>query len=337
MIRVAINGFGRIGRLAFREMITGTDFDIIAINDLSNAEELAHLVKYDTLHRSFHEDAITFEEDNIVVAGKKKIKVFAEKDPSNLPWKDLNIDLVLECTGKFTKVEDANMHIVAGAKKVLISAPGKGELKTVVYGVNENILDGTETIVSASSCTTNCLAPVLKVINDNFGIEKGFMSTIHAFTNDQVTLDISHKKGIYARRGRAASQNIIPASTGAASSIGLVIPELKGRMDGAAYRVPIADGSLVDVTLELRKDAAIEDINNAFINNQSDALKFTKDPIVSSDIIGKRYGGLVDGLLTNVLEVDGKKLYKIVAWYDNELGYTAQMLRVAKCMFKNVN
>ena len=337
MIRVAINGFGRIGRIAFREMITGTDFDIVAINDLSNAEELAHLVKYDTIHRTFHEDAITFEDDTIVVAGRKKIKVFAEKDPVNLPWKDLNIDLVLECTGVFTKEEGARKHIEAGAKKVLISAPGKGEMKTVVYGVNEDILDGSEKIVSAASCTTNCLAPVLKVIQDNFGIEKGFMTTVHAFTNDQVTLDISHKKGIYARRGRAASQNIIPASTGAASSIGLVIPELKGRMDGNAYRVPIPDGSLVDVTLDLKKDVTIEDINNAFKNNQSDALRYTEDPVVSSDIIGKRYGGVVDGLLTNLVEVDGKKLYKIVAWYDNELGYTAQMLRVAKCMFKNVN
>lgn len=335
MIRVAINGFGRIGRIAFREIITGTDFDIIAINDLSNAEELAHLVKYDTIHRTFHEDAISFDDENIVIAGKKKIKVFAEEDPSKLPWKELNIDLVLECTGVFTKLEGARKHIEAGAKKVLISAAGKGEMKTVVYGVNENILDGTEEVVSSSSCTTNCLAPVLKVINDNFGIEKGFMTTVHAFTNDQVTLDISHEKGIYARRGRAASQNIIPSSTGAASSIGVVIPELNGRMDGAAYRVPIPDGSLIDVTLELKNNVSVEQINEAFEKNQSVALKFTKDPVVSSDVIGKRYGALVDGLLTKDIEVDGKKLYKVVAWYDNELGYTVQMLRVAKEMFKN--
>lgn len=335
MIRVAINGFGRIGRIAFREMITGVDFDIVAVNDLSNAEELAHLVKYDTVHRSFHEEAISYENDQIVVAGKKRIKVFAEKDPVNLPWKELNIDLVLECTGVFTKLEDAKKHILAGAKKVLISAPGKGEMKTIVYGVNESSLDGTEEIVSASSCTTNCLAPLLKIINDNFGIEKGFMTTVHAFTNDQVTLDISHKKGIFARRGRAASQNIIPASTGAASSIGLVIPDLKGKMDGVAYRVPVPDGSLVDVTLELIKDTTTEEINRVFENNQNEAIRITKDPVVSSDIIGKRIGGLVDGLLTNLVEVDGRKLYKIVAWYDNELGYTSQMLRTAKCMFKN--
>ena len=335
MIRVAINGFGRIGRIAFREIITGRDFDIVAINDLSNAEELCHLLKYDTIHRSFHEDAITFEGNEIIVAGKKRIKVYAEKDPVNLPWKELNIDLVLDCTGVFKKYDDAYKHIEAGAKKVLLSYPGKGEMKTIVYGVNENILDGNEEIVSASSCTTNCLAPILNVMHKTFGIEKGFMTTVHAITNDQVTLDITHKKGIMARRGRAASQNIIPTSTGAASSIGLVIPELNGRLDGISYRVPVPDGSLVDVTLELKKDATIEMINEAFKNNQNEAIKFTMDPIVSSDIIGKRIGGLVDGLLTNVVEVDGKKLFKIVGWYDNELGYTCQMLRTAKCMFKN--
>lgn len=335
MIRVAINGFGRIGRIAFREMITGTEFDIVAINDLSNAEELSHLIKYDTIHRSFHEEEIDFEDDTIIISGKKRIKVFAESDPVKLPWKDLNIDLVLECTGAYTKLEGAKKHIEAGAKKVLISAPGKGEMKTIVYGVNESILDGTEEVVSSSSCTTNCLAPVLKIINDNFGINKGFMTTVHAFTNDQVTLDISHKKGIYARRGRAASQNIIPASTGAATSIGSVIPELKGKMEGIAYRVPVPDGSLVDITLDLNKDTTATEINETFKNNQSKALKYTENPIVSSDVIGKRSGALVDGLLTNVVEVDGKKMYKIVAWYDNELGYTAQMLRVAKAMFKN--
>lgn len=334
MIRVAINGFGRIGRIAFREIITDRIFDIVAINDLSNAEELCHLVKYDTIHRAFHEDAITYENDEIIVAGKKHIKVFAEKDPSNLPWRELNVDLVLDCTGKFKTVEDAHKHIEAGAKKVLLSYPGKGDMKTIVYGVNENTLDGNEEIVSASSCTTNCLAPILNVINNNFGIEKGFMTTVHAITNDQVTLDITHSKGIYARRGRASSQNIIPTSTGAASSIGLVIPDLKGKMDGISYRVPVPDGSLIDVVLELKKDTTINEINEVFKNNQSDALKYTIDPVVSSDVIGKRYGGLVDGLLTNQVEVNGKKLFKIVGWYDNELGYTAQMLRTARCMFK---
>ena len=334
MIRIAINGFGRIGRIAFREIVTSNDFDIVAINDLSTAEELSHLIKYDTIHRSFHEDAITYKDNKIIIANQKEIPVFAEKDPVNLPWRSLNVDLVLECTGAFTKLEDANKHILAGAKKVLISAPGKGDMKTIVYGVNEQNLNGSEQIVSASSCTTNCLAPLLKIISDYFGIEKGFMTTVHAFTNDQVTLDIAHKKGIYARRGRAASQNIIPASTGAAASIGLVIPELQGKLDGGAYRVPVSDGSLVEVVLDLINNATPDMINNAIYQKQSMAIKITKDPIVSSDVIGKPYGSLVDSLLTKEIEVNGRKLYKIVAWYDNEYGYTCQMLRVAKCMFK---
>ena len=334
MIRVAINGFGRIGRIAFREMITSSDFDIIAINSTKDAGELAYLLKYDTVHRTFHENEIEGIDNDLVIANKKHIKVFTERDPENLPWKELNIDLVLECTGLFTKQEDARKHINAGAKKVLISAPGKGDMKTIVYGVNNNILDGTEEIVSASSCTTNCLAPVLKVLNDNFGIEKGFMTTVHAFTSDQNALDGTHKKGMYSRRGRSASENIVPASTGAASSIGLVIPELNGKMDGMALRVPVPDGSIIDVTIELKKDTTKEEINEVFKNNQNDTIKITSDPIVSSDIIGKRCGALVDTLLTNEIIVDGKKLYKVVAWYDNELGYTAQMLRTARAMFK---
>ena len=337
MIRVAINGFGRIGRLAFREFLTSTDFDLVAINSTKSSEELAYLAKYDTVHRSFHESEISFDEENIIIANKKKIRVFIEKDPINLPWKDLNIDLVLECTGLFTKLEDASKHIEAGAKKVLISAPGKGDMKTIVYGVNDDILDGSEKIVSAASCTTNCLAPVLKVINDNFGIEKGFMTTVHAYTSDQNSLDGTHKKGITSRRGRAAAENIVPTSTGAASAIGLVIPGLNGKLDGIALRVPVSDGSLIDVTLELKKETNIEEINQTFINNQNDVIKVTNDPIVSSDIIGKGIGALVDLKLTNTVEVENKKLYKIIAWYDNEYGYTIQMLRTAKSMFKNVN
>ena len=334
MIKVAINGFGRIGRLAFRQIVTQTDFDIVAINDLTSAEDLAYLVKYDTVHRTFHEDEITFEGDEIVVAHQKRIKVFSEMDPANLPWGELGVDLVLECTGKFTKLEDAKKHIEAGAKKVLISAPGKGDMKTIVYNVNHNDLTSEDIIVSAASCTTNCLAPVLKVINDNLGIKKGFMTTVHAYTNDQATLDIAHKKGIKARRGRACGQNIVPASTGAASAIGLVIPDLLNKMDGLAFRVPVADGSLIDVTLELKKNTSVEEINKLLMDNQDETLKFTMDPIVSSDIIGKKYGALVDGLSTNIVENDGSQLVKIVAWYDNEYGYTAQMLRTAKKMFE---
>ncbi len=334
MIKVAINGFGRIGRLAFRQIVTQTDFDIVAINDLTSAEDLAYLVKYDTVHRTFHEDEITFEGDEIVVAHQKRIKVFSEMDPANLPWGELGVDLVLECTGKFTKLEDAKKHIEAGAKKVLISAPGKGDMKTIVYNVNHNDLTSEDIIVSAASCTTNCLAPVLKVINDNLGIKKGFMTTVHAYTNDQATLDIAHKKGIKARRGRACGQNIVPASTGAASAIGLVIPDLLNKMNGLAFRVPVADGSLIDVTLELKKNTSVEEVNKLLMDNQDETLKFTMDPIVSSDIIGKKYGALVDGLSTNIVENDGSQLVKIVAWYDNEYGYTAQMLRTAKKMFE---
>lgn len=331
MIRVAINGFGRIGRLAFRRIITTTDFDIIAINDLGKASDLAYLAKYDTTHRSFHEDLIKAEEDEIIVNNIKRIKVFNETDPSKLPWKDLNIDLVLECTGKFTKREDAYKHIEAGAKKVIISAPSKSDdVKTIVYGVNDSILDGTELIVSAASCTTNCLAPIAKVLNDNIGIECGYMSTIHAYTNDQVTLDVAHKKGINSRRGRACAANIVPTSTGAASAIGKVIPELNGLLEGLAYRVPVTDGSLVELTFIPKRTTSIDEINHLFEENTSDTLKITYDPIVSSDIIGKTTGSLVDGMLTSI----NGKLVKVTAWYDNEYGYTCQMLRTAKAMFK---
>jgi glyceraldehyde 3-phosphate dehydrogenase len=334
MIKVAINGFGRIGRLAFRQIVTQTDFDIVAINDLTSAEDLAYLVKYDTVHGSFHEDEIKAEGNEIVVAGVKRIKVFSETDPANLPWGELGVDLVLECTGKFTAKEDAMKHITAGAKKVLISAPGKGEMKTVVYGVNDNVLSNEDVIVSAASCTTNCLAPVLNILQKNIGIKKGFMTTVHAYTNDQATLDIAHKKGIKSRRGRACAQNIVPSSTGAAKAIGLVIPELLGKLDGNALRVPTADGSVVDLTLELSRNTSVEEINKLFQDNQNETIKFTMDPIVSSDCLGKKVGAIVDGLSTSIVEAEGAQLVKVLAWYDNEYGYTAQMLRTAKKMFQ---
>lgn len=334
MIKVAINGFGRIGRLAFRQIVTATDFEIVAINDLSTAEDLSYLVRYDTVHGTFHEDKISFDDEHIIINGENKIRVYAEKDPENLPWKDLEVDLVLECTGKFVDEEGASKHIKAGAKKVLISAPGKGDMKTVVFNVNDDILDSDDTIVSAASCTTNCLAPVLKVLHDKIGIEKGFMSTIHAYTNDQATLDIAHKKGIKARRGRACAANIVPSSTGAAKAIGLVIPDLLGKLDGNAFRVPVSDGSVVDVTLELKKNTSVDEINKLFEENQNETLKFTMDPIVSSDVLSKKHGAVVDGLCTSIVEADGKQLVKVVAWYDNEFGYTAQMLRTAKKMFE---
>lgn len=329
MIKVAINGFGRIGRLVFRIMANDPEFDIVAINDLTDAEQLAYLLKYDTNHRNYNVDGISFVDNNIVVDGKK-IPVYSSMDPSVLPWGELGVDVVFECSGKFTDKDKASLHIKAGAKKVIISAPAKGDLKTIVYNVNDDILTGEEEVISAASCTTNCLAPVLKVINDEFGIEKGYMTTVHAYTNDQVILDVAHKKGIKARRGRAAAANIIPASTGAASAIGLVIPELKGRLDGSAMRVPVPTGSVIDLTLELRKNVTVSDINDALKNNANETLGFTMDPIVSSDIIGSTHGGVVDGLLTNVLSVDGRELVKVVAWYDNEMGYSSQMVRTAK-------
>lgn len=334
MIKVAINGFGRIGRLAFRELLTNPNFKVVAINDLSTPEELAYLLKYDTNHRSFHESIIGFDQKNIIINDSLLFPVFSETDALRLPWLDLDVDVVLECSGHYTKYEDAIKHIQAGAKKVLISAPGKGNMKTIVYGVNEDTLDGSERVISAASCTTNCLAPVLKVINDHYQIKSGFMSTIHAYTNDQATLDIAHKKGIYARRGRACAQNIVPASTGAAAAIGEVIPSLKGRMDGIAYRVPVSDGSLVDCTLTLYNKTSKEEINQVLIANKSRVLGVTSDPIVSSDVLGKSYGSLVDLLSTNVLDVNGEQIVKVVAWYDNEYGYTCQMLRTLGCLFK---
>ncbi len=328
-MKVAINGFGRIGRLVFRLMNDDPKMEVVAINDLCDAKELAYLLKYDTNHRNYEVGSIKSDDENIIVRGKK-IRIYSEKDPLNLPWKELGIDLVMECTGLFTDYDKAHAHIEAGAKKVIISAPAKGELKTVVYNVNEEILDGSEDIISSASCTTNCLAPVLKIINDNLGIEKGFMTTVHAYTNDQATLDVAHKKGMYSRRGRACAANIVPASTGAASAIGKVIPELNGKLDGTAMRVPVPTGSVIDLVLELKKKTTKEEINELFKNNQNETIMYTEDPIVSSDVIGSMYGAVVDGLLTNVLDVDGRELVKIVAWYDNEMGYSAQMVRTAK-------
>ena len=328
-MRVAINGFGRIGRIILRLIDECDDMEVVAINYRHEPSQMAYLLKYDTCHRKYKPGDISYDDKHLVI-GNKKILCVAEDDPINLPWKDLDIDMVFECTGKFNKEEDANKHIIAGAKKVIISAPAKGNVKTIVYGVNEDILTGDEKIVSASSCTTNCLAPMLKVISDNFGIKKGYMTTIHAYTNDQNTLDGSHKKGIESRRGRAAAENIIPTSTGAAESIGIVIPELDGRLKGSAMRVPVADGSCVDLTLELERNVTIAEVNRAFVLHNSETLGVTKDPIVSCDVLGDTHGGVVDLLLTDILDVDGKQLVKIVGWYDNEMGYSSQMVRTAR-------
>ena len=334
MIKVAINGFGRIGRLVFRIMEEDPDFEVVAINDLTDPEQLAYLLKYDTSHRNYLTDEITYDENNIIVKGRK-IRIYSEMDPINLPWKELQIDEVFECTGKYTAKEKAEAHIKAGAKKVIISAPAKGDVKTIVYGVNENILDGSEQIISAASCTTNCLAPVANIINKEFKIKKGYMTTVHAYTNDQANLDVAHKKGAKSRRGRAAAANIVPSSTGAASALGKVIPELDGKLDGEALRVPVTTGSVIDLTLELGRNTTAEEINNVFKKYQNQTLGYTEDPIVSSDIIGSQYGGVVDGLLTKVLDTENGQLVKIMAWYDNEMSYSAQMVRTAKYLFKN--
>lgn len=328
MIKVAINGFGRIGRLVFRIMEEDPRFEVVAVNDLTDAEQLAYLLKYDTSHRSYRVDEITHTENTIKI-GSREVRVYSEKDPSVLPWAELGIDCVFECTGLFTDKEKAMAHIQAGAKKVIISAPAKGDLKTIVYNVNEDTLDGSEQIISAASCTTNCLAPVLHVLEKEFGVVKGYMTTVHAYTNDQTILDVAHKKGIKARRGRAGAANIIPSSTGAAKAIGLVIPSLQGKLSGNALRVPTTTGSVVDLTVELKKNVTVEEVNAAMQKYTSETLAYTEDPIVSSDVIGRRVGSLVDGLLTEVLEVDGKQLVKVVAWYDNEMGYSAQMVRTA--------
>ena len=327
-MKIAINGFGRIGRLVFRIMNDNPNFEVVAINDLTDASQLAYLLKYDTAHRNYRVDQITSDDEAIIVNGKR-VRVYSEKDPENLPWGELGIDEVFECTGHFTSVEGANKHIIAGAKKVIISAPAKGDAKTIVYNVNQNILTPEDRIISSASCTTNCLAPVLNVIEKNIGIEKGFMTTVHAYTNDQATLDIAHSKGEYSRRGRACAANIVPTSTGAATAIGKVIPSLNGRMSGSALRVPTITGSMIDLTLELKRSVTKEEINMLFENNQNESIRVTNDPIVSSDIIGSYVGAVVDLGLTEVLDVDGKQLVKIVAWYDNEMGYSAQMVRTA--------
>lgn len=327
-MKIAINGFGRIGRLVYKLMEEDDFFDVVAINDLSSSEELAYLLKYDSTHRNYDKE-VTYDDDGIIVNGKKT-RIYAEADPSLLPWRELGVDLVFECTGRFTDLDSAMLHIKAGAKKVIVSAPCKGDVKTVVYNVNDDIIDNDDKVISAASCTTNCLAPALKVLDDNFGIARGFMTTVHAYTNDQATLDVPHKKGIKARRGRACAINIVPTSTGAAKAIGKVIPSLDGKLAGGALRVPVQDGSLVDLSLELLEKVTEEEINSMFLNNVNDTLKATYDPIVSSDIIGNKCGSLVDLSLTKVLESDGKQMVKVVAWYDNEMGYSMQMVRTAK-------
>lgn len=324
--KIAINGFGRIGRLVFRQIFElGLDkkLDIVAINDLTSAKTLAHLLKYDSAQGQFRAE-VSFTDDSIVVNGHK-IKVYAERDPQNLPWGKLGVDVVVESTGFFTSKEGAEKHIKAGAKKVAISAPATGDLKTIVYAVNDDVLTKDDVIISGASCTTNCLAPVVQAIDEKFTIVSGFATTIHAYTGDQRLVDAPHSD---LRRARSAAVNIVPSSTGAAKAIGLVLPRLKGKLDGMAMRVPVITGSVVEMVFELEKAASVADINAAVKAKVSESLAYLTDPIVSSDIIGATAGSLFDAALTKeITKADGKKLYQVVSWYDNETSYVSQFVR----------
>jgi glyceraldehyde 3-phosphate dehydrogenase len=333
-IKVAINGFGRIGRLVYRQIYKMEGIDVVAINDLTSPKVLAHLLKYDSAQGRFDAE-VTSTEDSIVVNGDA-VKVYAQKNPAEIPWKSHEVDVVLECTGFFTDKDKATAHITAGAKRVVISAPATGDLKTVVFNVNHNILDGSETIISCASCTTNCLAPMAKVLHDTFGIETGIMTTIHAYTNDQNTLDAPHAKGDL-RRARAAAANIVPNSTGAAKAIGLVLPELKGKLDGGAQRVPTITGSLTELTSILSKSVTKEEVNAAMKAAANESFGYTEDEIVSSDIIGTHYGSLFDATQTKVITVGDKQLVKTVSWYDNEMSYVSQLVRTVKYFAKLIS
>lgn len=326
-VKVAINGFGRIGRLVYRQIYNMEGIDVVAINDLTSPKVLAHLLKYDSAQGRFEKN-VQATEDSIVVEGDT-IKVYAQKDPAQIPWASHDVDVVLECTGFFTDKAKAEAHITAGAKRVVISAPATGDLKTVVYNVNHGILDGSETVISGASCTTNCLAPMAKVLDETFGIELGIMTTIHAYTNDQNTLDAPHAKGDL-RRARAAAANIVPNSTGAAKAIGLVLPNLKGKLDGAAQRVPTITGSLTELTTILNKKVTTEEINAAMKAASNESFGYTEDEIVSTDIIGTSYGSLFDATQTKVMTIGDKQMVKTVSWYDNEMSYVSQLVRTVK-------
>jgi glyceraldehyde 3-phosphate dehydrogenase len=326
-VKVAINGFGRIGRLVFRQIHDMEGIDVVAINDLTSPKVLAHLLKYDSAQGRFDQE-VTSTDNSISVNGDE-IKIYAQKDPAQIPWGEHNVDVVLECTGFFTDKAKAEAHIAAGAKKVVISAPATGDLKTIVFNVNHDILDGSETIISCASCTTNCLAPMAKVLDDTYGIVGGLMTTVHAYTNDQNTQDAPHPKGDL-RRARAAAQNIVPNSTGAAKAIGLVLPSLKGKLDGTAQRVPTLTGSLTELTVVLGKKTTVEEINTAMKAAANESYGYTEDEIVSSDIIGMAYGSLFDATQTKVLTVGDLQMVKTVSWYDNEMSYVSQLVRTVK-------
>ena len=321
---MAINGFGRIGRLVYRQIFNMEGIEVVAVNDLTSPAVLAHLLKYDSAQGRFNQE-VTSTENAIIVNGNE-VKIYAQKDPAQIPWGDHGVDVVIESTGFFTDKAKAEAHIKAGAKRVVISAPATGDIKTVVFNVNHEILDGSETVISCASCTTNCLAPMAKVLNDKYGIKMGLMTTIHAYTNDQNTLDAPHPKGDL-RRARAAAQNIVPNSTGAAKAIGLVLPDLKGKLDGNAQRVPTITGSLTELTTILNKKVTVDEVNAAMKAASNESFGYTEDEIVSTDIIGIHFGSLFDGTQTKVMTVGEEQLVKTVSWYDNEMSYVSQLVR----------
>ncbi|MEI8111962.1 MAG: type I glyceraldehyde-3-phosphate dehydrogenase [Chitinophagia bacterium] len=326
-VKVAINGFGRIGRLVFRQIYNMKGIDVVAINDLTSPAVLAHLLKYDSAQGRF-DAQVSATEDAILVNGET-IKIYAQRDPAQIPWGSHGVDVVIESTGFFTDKDKAAAHLTAGAKRVVISAPATGDLKTVVFNVNHSILDGSETIISCASCTTNCLAPMAKVLNDQFGIVSGIMTTIHAYTNDQNTLDAPHPKGDL-RRARAAASNIVPNSTGAAKAIGLVLPELKGKLDGSAQRVPVITGSLTELTSILAKKVTADEVNAAMKAASNESFGYTEDELVSSDIIGTHFGSLFDATQTKIITNGDVQLVKTVSWYDNEMSYVSQLVRTVQ-------
>ncbi len=326
-IKVAINGFGRIGRLVYRQIYNMEGIDVVAINDLTSPSVLAHLLKYDTAQGRFEEDVKST--DNSIIVNGDVINIYAQRDPAQIPWGQHDVDVVLECTGFFADRDKAAAHLTAGAKRVVISAPATGDLKTIVFNVNHSILDGSETIISCASCTTNCLAPMAQVLEEKYGIVNGLMTTVHAYTNDQNTQDAPHPKGDL-RRARAAAQNIVPNSTGAAKAIGLVLPSLKGKLDGSAQRVPTLTGSLTELTCLLGKKVSVEEINNAMKAAANESFGYTEDEIVSGDIVGISYGSLFDGTQTKVMNVGDTQLVRTVSWYDNEMSYVSQLVRTVK-------
>src|SRR4249919_2753084 len=323
-VKVAINGFGRIGRLVYRQIFNMEGIDVVAVNDLTSPKVLAHLLKYDSAQGRFDKE-VTASENSIVVNGSE-VKIYAQKNPAEIPWGKHDVDVVLECTGFFADKAKAESHLKAGAKRVVISAPATGDLKTIVFNVNHNLLDGSETVISCASCTTNCLAPMAQVLDEKYGIANALMTTIHAYTNDQNTQDAPHPKGDL-RRARAAAQNIVPNTTGAAKAIGLVLPSPKGKMDGTAQRVPTLTGSLTELTSILNKKVTVDEINAAMKAASNESFGYTTDEIVSSDIVGSHFGSLFDATQTKVMTAGDKQLVKTVSWYDNEMSYVSQLVR----------